>query len=479
MSNFYMSYYIVVMRILWDFTPCIFGFDPVKRGDTNVWANTSMALAATVGSAVAWMFVKFGKRKLLIIQCCITLIAIGIQMINNFNSFIIGRVMIGLSFGLSNTISPIFIRDINPEQNHGPMITLVQLVINVGFVFSSLIALFFPPFYRPNGKVADYCDPLYGRYVPWRELVGFPAIIALIQLVCLLFIFKREDPQYEEFHNPTTISIDSASSAATDTNQGMEMSFNVQSTHKRRLTRLERDTWKHMCKKGEIKKVFSGSIVRFLQQFSGINLILQFSFFIRLHSENIFFNLHLIVVIFSVTANFVAMYMLKYGKRKPILLTGALIACLTSCILFQTFQEVPFIYLSIQAVGGFANILLMITVILFAIGFYLTTASVIYVYAAEILTDKGMAISSVAHWGSHTIIGIIPNFGLTFVRDTKDTIKFHDTLTFYFFFFSGISIAGFFIITIFVKETKGKTRKEISQDFRENDFDLLTRSSYK
>lgn len=98
---------------------------------------------------------------------------------------------------------------------------------------------------------------------------------------------------------------------------------------------------------------------------------------------------------------------------------------------------------------------------------------VIYVYAAEILTDKGMAISSVVHWGTNTLMGFLPIFGLTFARIGQDYIILDEALTLYFFFFSGVSILGFFLVTIFVKETKGKSRKEITKDFQNNDFDAL------
>ena len=58
------------------------------------------------------MFVKYGKRRMLICQTFLILAGIGVQMIKDFAALAVGRSLIGLVFGMSNAIAPLFIKDI-------------------------------------------------------------------------------------------------------------------------------------------------------------------------------------------------------------------------------------------------------------------------------------------------------------------------------------------------------------------------------
>lgn len=158
------------------------------------------------------------------------------------------------------------------------------------------------------------------------------------------------------------------------------------------------------------------------------------------------------------------------------LLIGSLIACLCSTLMFQSFTEVTAIYLNIKAIAGFANTFIMVVIAFYVITYWFTTPMVSYVYAAEILTDKGISISSATHWASNSLISVLPSFGFTILRISDDAAQLNDATTLFFFFFSGISIVGFFIITICVKETMGKTKKQICKEFKQNDFDTLAKT---
>ena len=84
------------------------------------------------------------------------ILAVIILMLRHYEALLIGRILVGLSFGITNAISPIFIKDINPETNQGPMIALIQLWINFGHIGSLSLAFLLPQFFRPNYEVDDY-----------------------------------------------------------------------------------------------------------------------------------------------------------------------------------------------------------------------------------------------------------------------------------------------------------------------------------
>lgn len=53
--------------------------------------------------------------------------------------------------------------------------------------------------------------------------------------------------------------------------------------------------------------------------------------------------------------------------------------------------------------------------------------------------------------------------------------RFKQANSIYFFLFSGFSMLGFFMTAIWIKETKGKSQKEISEEFN-HDYLNLNRS---
>mmetsp|Transcript_19813 Transcript_19813/g.17511 ORF Transcript_19813/g.17511 Transcript_19813/m.17511 type:complete len:141 (+) Transcript_19813:518-940(+) len=123
---------------------------------------------------------------------------------------------------------------------------------------------------------------------------------------------------------------------------------------------------------------------------------------------------------------------------------------------------------------SYANITSTITFFIFAISFWLTTGPCIYLYCGEVITDKGMSIATGVHWFFNAITEFLPIFAFVLVDWTNGTMTWRDSNSIFFFIFSGTSILGFFLITIFVKETKGRSRNEISELFGMSNYHSLT-----
>ena len=213
-----------------------------------------MPVFTTIGCLIAWTFLKYGKRKILIGQSILAIIAISISMVRQYEAFLFGRILIGFVFGVSNTISPMFIKDINPEKNRGPLIALIQLVLNFGFIASLLLAFLLPQFTRPRDGVEDYWGPLENTYIAWREMLGFPIIIATTQLLAFILIFKKEDPLYEEYILFKNVSFQPDFSLnSEDTSNRNKFNYNIQQVNLTPVSRLEKDTWKRLWREAELK----------------------------------------------------------------------------------------------------------------------------------------------------------------------------------------------------------------------------------
>ena len=170
----------------------------------------------------------------------------------------------------------------------------------------------------------------------------------------------------------------------------------------------------------------------------------------------------------------IGMYILTYHKRKNLLLIGTLVSWVSSWIAFQASSYIVTTEFVILMFNGFANIVSGIWIFVFTFSFWLTTASTIYVYWGETLTDKGMAWATAFHWFANALIEFFPIFAFMLVEWRGSYILFHDANSIFFFIFSGNSILGFFLVTIFVKETFGKNQSEISEAFGKSNYYSLS-----
>lgn len=143
-------------------------------------------------------------------------------------------------------------------------------------------------------------------------------------------------------------------------------------------------------------------------------------------------------------------------------------------ILFQASESLNYTPVGIAMFDGVPNITSTIFTTVFAMNFWLTSASTIYVYCGEILTDKGMAIATAVHWFLNAFVEFMPIGAFRIAELLGTWIRFHDANSIFFFIFGGISMASFFLITIFVKETINKTRSQISDLYGHSNYHSMT-----
>lgn len=116
-----------------------------------------------------------------------------------------------------------------------------------------------PDFTQPFSRVDDYCKPLEGKYVIWREMASIPIIIAVIQLVCLLFIFKRENPIYQEHLISKSDSYEEFSTRDIPRDNASKgyFSTNIQQAPSQPPSRMEQDTWRTLLKTKEKENLWA------------------------------------------------------------------------------------------------------------------------------------------------------------------------------------------------------------------------------
>ncbi|CAI2364524.1 unnamed protein product [Moneuplotes crassus] len=395
-------------------------------------------------------------------------------MTRAYQTYILGRAIMGLSFGISNAIAPMFIMELSPPKMRGILISFVTLWINIGLLIPILLNFALPVFIRPFSIVPDYCGPLVGKHIIWREIFMVPIIFATIKLLCLLFIFKKENPIYEEYLISKSDSYDTSGDFEVEESalEG-EFSTNIQQAQSKPPTKLEKDTWSALCRRRGKRKLMAGVTVRLIAQLSGIAIVLNFAFTLRINPNSTHGNLRLMITILSIVLIPASMLLLTYCKRRTLLLTGSLISCLCLTVLFQTSLEVNYTNFGVPMFNGFPNILSTVFVLIFATNFWVTKGATLYVYCGEILTDKGMAIATATHWFFNAVVIILPSMAFRLADMANFAIWFHESNAIFFFIFGGICMMSFFITIIALKETFGKTHYQISNGFGKTNYHSL------
>jgi MFS family permease len=92
--------------------------------------------------------------------------------------------------GLYSAIVPLFINEFAPMEIAGRLGALNQLMIVSGIVVTNVLALFVPNIPK-NAQVKD--SPIWGG---WWIIFGLPLIIAVVQILLLLLVYKNETPRY-------------------------------------------------------------------------------------------------------------------------------------------------------------------------------------------------------------------------------------------------------------------------------------------
>jgi sugar porter (SP) family MFS transporter len=205
-------------------------------------------------------------------------------------------------------------------------------------------------------------------------------------------------------------------------------------------------TW---LKSPVLKVLAIGIFLSFLQQWSGVNVIIYYAADIfqaaGFNLKQMMLNIVVIggVMVLSV---FITIYTVdRYGRKLLLLIGTSAMAVLYLLIGYSFYAEL----------GGTSLVIL----VLVNVGVYsFTLAPLLWVVLSEIFPIKirgaAMSIAALAHW--------VGNFTLTyFFPVIKENLGWANN----FWLYGAICVVGFFVILFVLPETKGKSLEQIELDF--------------
>ena len=137
------------------------------------WVVSSALVGAVLGAAANGVLADVYGRKKVIIATAI-IFAIGSILCGFATSvhwLIAGRMILGLAIGMVNFVVPLYLSEISPQKVRGMLVSLYQLAITAGILFSYLINRVF--------ALSEY---------NWRWMLGSGLIPALILLIGISFL---------------------------------------------------------------------------------------------------------------------------------------------------------------------------------------------------------------------------------------------------------------------------------------------------
>ena len=335
---------------------------------------SSTLVGATIG-AISNGFLAdiFGRKKILILTSILFFIgSIICAIAPNIEMLILSRFLVGLAIGIVTFATPLYLSEISPEKIRGSLVSLFQLAITLGILFSYLI----------NAGFANF---QYG----WRLMLLAGIIPAIILLTGMSFMSDTPRWLVSKGREEEAREVFKKIEPEIDADKEIEEIKNI-------LTRETEDkTKKFHFKKWMMAPLLLGIGLMFCQQWTGINTIIYYAPTIlklagfESNATAIYATVGIGVV--NCLMTFIAIFLTDKTGRKPLLYTG--LAGMAICLfaLGAAFQYG-------EMLGIYLKWLSLLAAIFYISFFSFSLGPIILLLVAEIFPLKfrgfGMSIST-------------------------------------------------------------------------------------
>lgn len=402
---------------------------PLEQG----WLVSSAIVGSVIGAASNGILADvYGRKKVIIATALIfTAGSLFCAVAPNIQLLIVSRILIGIAVGMVSFAVPLYLSEIAPQKIRGMLVSLFQLAITAGILFSYLINRIFAN--------ADY---------NWRWMLGSGLLPALILLVGISFLGDT----------PRWLISKKREQEARDIFEKIEPGCDAE-THIKEI----KDTLGNSKKNSEFSfqkwmfmPVFVGVGIMFVQICTGINTIIYYTptiFQIAGFDSKIgalYATIGIGLVNFAMTI--VAIAFTDRLGRKPLLYIG-LWGMLASLITLGA----SFAYADV--LGDTRKWIAIASVVVYIASFAMSLGPVGWIMISEIMPLKirgfAMSAATVANFGFNFIVV------LSFLPMINSIGKAQT-----FWIFAGITVLSMLFVYFFVPETKGISLEKIEKNWQ-------------
>lgn len=390
---------------------------------------------------------RMGRKPLLILSAVLFLASAYVTgAVDDFNMFLLARLLGGVGIGLASALSPMYIAEISPASLRGRLVSLNQLTIVLGIlgaqIVNMLIAEDVPEGFSTTEIISSWNGQWGWRWMFWAE--AYPAAAFLI-----LAFFIPESPRWLVMKG----YIDRARKILVKIG-GAEYSDKEISEIGKAIESEEGQAGLETLFTRPFRKVLVlGLVIAFFQQWCGTNVI--FNYAQEIFSEagyelgDLFFQI-VVTGITNVIFTFVAIYTVdRFGRRFLMLLgaggLGAIYLILGGCYTFEVH-----------------GVLMTVLVVLAIACYAMTLGPVTWVLLSEIFPDKIRAVAM----ATCTFLLWVGSATLTFTFPYMNTFL---GAGFTFWIYSTICICAFIFLYFRCPETKGRSLEELQRKLVRSD----------
>lgn len=290
---------------------------------------------------------------------------------------LIGRVLCGLSTGIASFIVPLYskihiVRELAPVEIYAKLGAINQFMITFG-IFSSYSI--------------GYYSNITVDYIP---LFTFPILLSLLQTLLFIFKYPKETPTYLMMCNKKREALVLVNhlyfNKEIEEENSEEILMNSQINHNYKSV-----TYAELFKTLNLTKSLKmGCIISVLQQFTGINyIIVNSSNYINIGNKEL---VTILIGLTNMVFGSISVFLLKKHYKKN-LQAGAAGMCI--CYLL--------VICSVWNQADFKSIYIVF-MFLFIVCFELSIGPIMWIYCADVLSDKGVAITSGLNWISVLVV---------------------------------------------------------------------------
>ncbi|KAI5797789.1 MFS sugar transporter [Geopyxis carbonaria] len=406
-----------------------------------------------------------GRRWTIFATCLLSSVACLSQAFtSNWQQMFALRIILGLGIGPKSATVPIFAAESSPAPIRGAMVMMWQTFTAFGIFLGLMTGVVF--FNVGNSGDPNICATTSGsdNLLSLNCLmVGAPMLLPL--LVCVHVFFIPESPRWYIGRGEYLKAFDALCQLRNSELQAARDLFYIHCLlHAEREIQKKRNRLVEMVRRPRNRRALQASIiVMFMQQFCGVNTLIHYSTIILYEAVSNnktkdiqsyrkallgSMGLGLINFLFALPA---VRLIDTRGRRILLLTTFPLMA------LFMLLMALGFL-IPIDTHANARTGVIMLGIYLFAIAYSPGEGPVPFTYSAECyplyVRDVGMSIATAVTWGFNFLVTMT-------LPAMQSKLKQTGALGFY----AAWNVVGFFLILLFVPETKNRSLEELDRIF--------------